>query len=140
MELECCWKTEIIESAQCPNIMDDERELRFSLKRRLLEKCLECPRFGNDLEILARTEPSLSMVLRHLAAEYLDQKEQIHYMAGFLNSRNRELQFLHEIGTSRNSHTWKRRLQYMDAFYRQMNTFYASFERTWMHRKRTLKR
>lgn len=98
MELECCWKTEIIESAQCPNIMDDERELRFSLKRRLLEKCLECPRFGNDLEILARTEPSLSMVLRLLAAEYLDQKEQIHYMAGFLNSRNLELQFLHEIG------------------------------------------
>jgi hypothetical protein len=30
--------------------------------------------------------------------EFLDQKEQIEYMAGFLNSRNREIQFLHEIG------------------------------------------
>lgn len=49
-------------------------------------------------------------------------------------------QFLHDIGISRNNQTWKRRLQYMDAFYRQMNSFYASFERTWTNRKRTLKR
>ncbi len=78
--------------------MDNERDLRFSLKRRLLEKCLECPRFDKDLDTLASTEPSLSVALRYLTAEFLDQKQQIQYMTGFLNTRNREMQFLHEIG------------------------------------------
>ncbi len=98
MKWECCWTNEVVGPAGCPHILDDERELRFSLKRRFLEKCLECPRFDDDLKQLAETEPHLSVVFRYLIAEFLDQKEQIHYMAGFLNSRNREIQFLHEIG------------------------------------------
>jgi signal transduction histidine kinase len=98
MKWECCWTNEVVGSDGCPYIMDNEGELRFSLKRRLQEKCLECPRFDNDLNNLASTEPSLSRVLRYLTAEFLDQKRQIQYMAGFLNTRNREIQFLHEIG------------------------------------------
>lgn len=81
----------------CPYIMDNENDLRFSLKRRLTEKCLECPRFDNDLSNLESTDPSLSRMLRYLAAEFQDQKRQIQYMAGFLNTRNLEIQFLHEI-------------------------------------------
>ena len=49
-------------------------------------------------------------------------------------------QFLHELGSSRNNQAWKRRLVYMDAFYRQMNSYYSSFEHTWVQKKRTLKR
>jgi signal transduction histidine kinase len=94
---ECCWTTEEIEPGTCPYITEDEKELYTSLKSRLLDKCLECPRFKNDLQKLSETESSAATAIRHLSEEYLHQKEQLHSLAGFLNSRNREIQFLHEI-------------------------------------------
>jgi signal transduction histidine kinase len=98
MKWECCWANEVVDAAECPLVTDDEQELRSSLRRRFLEKCLECPRFSNDLNKMTETGTPLLTVFRYLMTEFLDQKEQIEYMAGFLNSRNREIQFLHEIG------------------------------------------
>jgi signal transduction histidine kinase len=98
MNWECCWTKEVVEPSECSFISDDERELRFSLKRRLLEKCIECPLFEKDLAKLEVTDSSLSDMFHYLIAEILQQKQQILYMTGFLNSRNREIQFLHEIG------------------------------------------
>ncbi len=98
MSWECCWTKEVVEPPECPYISDDERELRFSLKRRFIEKCIECPRFEKDLDKLEETDPILSAMFRHMISEILQQKQQILYMTGFLNSRNREIQFLHEIG------------------------------------------
>jgi signal transduction histidine kinase len=98
MRWECCWTKEVVEPPECPYISDDERELRFSLKRRFLEKCIECPLFKKDLDKLAESDPALSVMFRHLISEMQQQKQQILYMTGFLNSRNREIQFLHEIG------------------------------------------
>jgi signal transduction histidine kinase len=98
LEWECCWTSEDIEPTGCPYIAEDEKELYASLKRRFLEKCLECPRFKNDMMKLQETGHPVATPLRHLIAEFLDQKEQMQYMAGFLSSRNREMQFLHEIG------------------------------------------
>ncbi len=98
MSWECCWTKEVVEPPECPYVSDDERELRFSLKRRFIEKCIECPVFEKDLDKLEETDPSLSAIFRHMISEILQQKQQILYMTGFLNSRNREIQFLHEIG------------------------------------------
>jgi signal transduction histidine kinase len=98
MRWECCWTKEVVEPSECPYVSDDERELRFSLKRRFLEKCIECPLFENDLDKIAETDPALSVMFRYMIAEILQQKQQILYMTGFLNNRNREIQFLHEIG------------------------------------------
>ncbi len=97
MDWECCWTDEKIEPSGCPYITEEEQELYSTLRRRLLEKCVECPRFKNDLQKFKETGHPLAAVLQYLVAEYLDQKEQAQYMAGFLNSRNREIQFLHEI-------------------------------------------
>jgi DNA-binding transcriptional regulator GbsR (MarR family) len=47
-------------------------------------------------------------------------------------------QFLHELTTARNSQAWKRHLQYMEAFYRQMDAFYAGFDSTWGKTKRNM--
>lgn len=98
MSWECCWAKEAVEPLECPFISDDERELRFSRKRRFLEKCIECPHFEKDLDKLEESDPSISAIFRHLIGEILQQKQQILYMTGFLDSRNREIQFLHEIG------------------------------------------
>jgi signal transduction histidine kinase len=98
LEWECCWTSEDTEPAGCPYIAGDEKELYASLKRRFVEKCLECPRFKNDLMKLQETGHPVAAPLQYLITYFLDQKEQLHYMASFLNSRNREMQFLHEIG------------------------------------------
>jgi len=98
LDWECCWTNEEIEPGKCPYITEDEKELCTSLKQRLLDKCLECPKFKNDLKKLSETDSPAAAAIQHLSEEYLHQKEQLHYLAGFLNSRNREIQFLHEIG------------------------------------------
>ena len=60
MDWECCWTTEEIEPGKCPYIAEDERELYTSLKQRLLDKCLECPKFKDDLKTVKRNGISCS--------------------------------------------------------------------------------
>lgn len=98
MEPECCWTKETVTAAECPFISPDETDLFGSLRRRLIAKCLECPRFTADLERMARESRPEASVMRILIDEFLLQKSRLDTMIGFLDSRNMEIQFLHEIG------------------------------------------
>jgi len=49
VEWECCWAINEIAPEECPYIAEGEEELYTAHKRRIVEKCLECPRFRNDL-------------------------------------------------------------------------------------------
>lgn len=98
METECCWSKEVVTVAECPHISADEADLYTSLALRLVAKCIECPRFSHDLDRLAEESGPVAKAMRILAKELRDQKSRLNAMVGFLDSRNQEIQFLHEIG------------------------------------------
>lgn len=98
MDTECCWSQAVVTPAECPHIAADEADLYTSLELRLVARCLDCPRFARDLDRLAKDSGPVATAVRILAAEVLRQKSQLHTMVGFLDSRNLEIQFLHEIG------------------------------------------
>lgn len=98
METECCWAKDVVTAAECPYISEDETDLCSSLEQRLLAKCLECPRFAGDMERLSEETGPVVKAMLILVAEVRRQKAHLNTMVNFLDSRNLEIQFLHEIG------------------------------------------
>ncbi|HJV36514.1 ATP-binding protein [Geomonas sp.] len=97
MDWECCWSHEEISPDDCPYIGEGEEDLYTSHRRRVVEKCVECPRFKNDLARLKESGDPLSEVLPYLLNEFQEQKSQMGTMLSFLNSKNREIKFLREV-------------------------------------------
>lgn len=97
MHPECCWTKEEIAPGECRNIAADEADLYTSLERRFLAKCLECPLFIKDQEQLAAERNPVAPLLRILIAEINRSKSKLNTLVNFLDSRNLEIQFLHEI-------------------------------------------
>jgi GAF domain-containing protein len=98
MVWKCCWTTEEVGEDECPSIEADEADLYVSLQRRFVAKCIECPRFGEDLDRLSETGHPSAPVLRLLIDEIQRQKTLMNSMAAFLDNMNMEARFLHEIG------------------------------------------
>lgn len=97
LDWECCWQKERISAEECISLGEGEEELLSSRKRRVLEKCLDCPRFARDLQKLGESENPLAALLPFLMAELADQKAQLQFMGGFLDAKIREIAFLHEL-------------------------------------------
>lgn len=97
MNWECCWTRREIAPGDCPNIHEGEEELCTSYKRRVLEKCLECHNFKQDLNKLKDQDSPLAELVQFLISEYGDQKGQIQSIVHFLNTKTREIKFLHEV-------------------------------------------
>jgi len=98
VEWTCCWTKERITDAECPYVSADEPDLLSSLEHRFVARCLECPRFSRDLERLTGSGDEASPLLNILVSELFHLKARLTTMVGFLDSRNLEIQFLHEIG------------------------------------------
>ncbi|QWV92727.1 GAF domain-containing protein [Geomonas oryzisoli] len=98
MDWECCWSKEQIEPENCPYIGEGEEDLLVSQRRRIVEKCVECPRFKNDLARMKGSGYPLSDVLPYILTEFQEQKTQMGAMLSFLNSKTREIKFLREVG------------------------------------------
>ncbi|MGD0844447.1 MAG: ATP-binding protein [Geobacteraceae bacterium] len=97
MDWECCWKKIEVTPEECPYIGEGEEELYTVHKRRVVEKCLECPRFANDLQSMQESDDPLACVLPHIISEFQNQKVRLHSIGSFLNSKTREIKFLHEL-------------------------------------------
>jgi signal transduction histidine kinase len=97
VDWECCWTKKEIAPNECPHISEGEEELYTAYRRRVLEKCLECSRFKNDLLNLREFGHPLAEVLPLVTAELLEQKGQLQSMGSFLISKTREIRFLHEL-------------------------------------------
>lgn len=97
MNWECCWDRESIAPGECPNIGEGEEILYTSLRRRILEKCVDCQNFRNDLHKFRESGHPLAGVFPFIVSEFQEMKTQVQSMAGFLDSRDREIKFLHEI-------------------------------------------
>ncbi|GFO56602.1 histidine kinase [Geomonas sp. Red276] len=97
MDWECCWSREEIAADACPYIGEGEEDLYGSQRRRVVEKCVECPRFKNDLARMKAEGHPLSDLLPYILAEFQEQKSQMGAMLSFLNSKTREIKFLREV-------------------------------------------
>jgi len=97
LDWECCWSKDEITPDACPYIGEGEEDLYTSHRRRVVEKCVECPRFKNDLARMKSSGNPLSDVLPYILTEFQEQKSQMGAMLSFLNSKTREIKFLREV-------------------------------------------
>ena len=97
MDWECCWSRTEITAEACPYIGDGEEDLYTLHRRRVVEKCIECPRFKNDLAQMKGAGNPLSDVISYILIEFLEQKVQMGSMLSFLNSKTSEIKFLREV-------------------------------------------
>ncbi len=97
MDWQCCWHKSEVTPEECPFITEGEEELYSLQKRRIIDKCLDCPRFAEDLLRLQEGGMPLAGILPHIIAEFQEQKAQLQSMGNFLNSKTREISFLHEL-------------------------------------------
>jgi signal transduction histidine kinase len=96
---DCCWTKEIITPEECPQISDGDEELYRSLRRRVVERCVECPSFRTDLQRLGAMGYPMAGILPFILDAYIEQKGQLDTMASFVDSRSREIDFFHELVT-----------------------------------------
>ncbi|GFE57448.1 sensor histidine kinase [Geobacter sp. AOG1] len=97
MEFACCWTKKELAPEECPNIAEGEEELYSVYRRRVVEKCIDCPLFANDLLRFKESGHPLSEIFSIVVSEFLDQKSQLQSLGGFLTSKTREIKFLHEL-------------------------------------------
>jgi len=95
----CCWHKDVIAPEECPYIEEGEEYLYAAQQRRILEKCLECPRFTVDIQRMRESGEQLAPLFSVLTNEFLDMRIRLQSMDGFLNSKTREIRFLHELNT-----------------------------------------
>jgi len=98
LDWECCWSRDEITPDGCPYVGEGEEDLYSSHRRRIVEKCVECPRFKNDLARMKGAGNPLTEVLPYILTEFQEQKAQMGAMLSFLNSKTREIKFLREVG------------------------------------------
>jgi signal transduction histidine kinase len=94
---ECCWNKSEVTSEECPYISEGEDDLYTSQKRRTIEKCLECPRFADDMRSMKDEGLPLADLLQYVIAEVQGQKAQLQSMVIFLSRKTKEIRFLHEL-------------------------------------------
>lgn len=97
MDWECCWNKAMVSPEECPCIDEGEEELYTLQLRRIVEKCLDCPRFSEDMRTMQESGFPLTWLLSLIIGELREKKAQLQSMDSFLNSKTREIKFLHEL-------------------------------------------
>ncbi|MSN25093.1 MAG: GAF domain-containing protein [Geobacter sp.] len=82
----------------CPNIHEGDEDLLVSKRRRVLEKCCDCENLRRDLDRFSDSDHPLAPVFNIVHSEFLRQKNQIHSLVSFLDSKTLEIRFIHELG------------------------------------------
>jgi signal transduction histidine kinase len=95
---QCCWNQEQIAPEACQSLRPGDDALLFDRKQRFIQRCLECPRFFEDLRNLGQESDTLASLFPYAMEELLSQKMQLTVLSRQFASRSREIRFLHEIG------------------------------------------
>ncbi len=98
MAAECCWRKEQISPGDCPFVRADEPALLLDRKRRFLQRCLQCPRFLEELGAPPDGDWALRDLLPYLIEELLELRARVKVQKGLAEARSREIGFLHEVG------------------------------------------
>ncbi|HXC92796.1 MAG TPA: histidine kinase dimerization/phospho-acceptor domain-containing protein [Geobacteraceae bacterium] len=96
MAYKCCWFNPGRNIKECPNIEEGEEYLFTSPRKRLVEKCINCKAFQDDIAQLSEESP-LRKIIVTLCEEYKEQKGHLQSLSAFLTSKSREIKFLHEL-------------------------------------------
>jgi signal transduction histidine kinase len=99
VDWECCWDRDVIALGDCPNIQEGDEDLLSSRRRRILEKCCDCPKFKRDLDRFRESGHPLAPVFSLVHEEHQRQKTQIQSLVSFLDNKTLEVRFLHELGS-----------------------------------------
>jgi len=99
VDWECCWDRDVIAPGDCPNIQEGDEDLLLSSRRRILEKCCDCPNFKRDLNRFRESGHPLAHVFSLIHDEHQRQKSQIQSLVSFLDNKTLEVRFLHELGS-----------------------------------------
>lgn len=99
MDWECCWDRDVIAPGDCPNIQVGDEDLLLSKRRRILEKCCDCPNFKRDLNCFLESGHPLAPIFSLIHNEHQHQKTQIQSLVSFLDNKTLEVRFLHELGS-----------------------------------------
>jgi signal transduction histidine kinase len=99
VDWECCWDRDVITRGDCPNILEGDEDLLLSRRRRILEKCCDCPNFKRDLARFRESGHPLAPVFSLVHDEHQRQKTQIQSLVSFLDNKTLEVRFLHELGS-----------------------------------------
>jgi len=99
VDWECCWDRDVISLEDCPNIQEGDEDLLLSKRRRILEKCCDCPNFKRDLKRFIESGHPLAPVISLIHDEQQHQKTQIQSLVSFLDNKTLEVRFLHELGS-----------------------------------------
>jgi signal transduction histidine kinase len=97
MDYSCCWSQEQIVPAECPFLRAGDEELLFNRKKRFVRRCLECPRFLEDLHGGSEQPEGLGELFPAVFEELLSLRVQTQALQGQIENRTREIKSLHEV-------------------------------------------
>jgi signal transduction histidine kinase len=97
MEPRCCCCRELITPEDCPFLREGEEALLFNRRRRFLQRCIECPRFLENLRTNHDGCEGLTELFPCAVEEVLALRARNRTFAAQVESRSREVKFLHEV-------------------------------------------
>lgn len=97
VEPRCCCCREQITPEDCPFLREGEEELLFNRRKRFLQRCLECPRFLENLRANHDGCEGVAELLPYAVEEVLALRAQNRTSSAQAESRSREVRFLHEV-------------------------------------------
>ncbi len=97
MNSRCCWNKEQIAVEECPYIQGWDQQLLLNRKKRFLERCIECPRFLEDLQEMSGEQDGLAGLFPYAIEALLAQRMDVQSLRSLNETRSREIKFLHEV-------------------------------------------
>jgi len=97
VEPRCCCCREHISPEDCPYLREGEEELLFNRRKRFLQRCLECPRFLENMRANHDGCAGLAELIPYAVEEVLALRAQNRTSAAQVEARSREVKFLHEV-------------------------------------------
>jgi len=97
VENRCCCCREHITAEDCPYLREGEQELLFDRRRRFLQRCLDCPRFLENLRTNHGGCEAMIELFPYAVEELLALRAESRTLAAQVDSRSREVKFLHEV-------------------------------------------
>lgn len=98
MEPRCCCDREHISPEDCPYLREGDEELLFNRRKRFQQRCIECPRFLENLRTNHDGWEGAAEILPYAVEEVLALRAQSRTLAAQVEARSREVKFLHEVG------------------------------------------
>jgi len=97
VEPRCCCCREHISLEDCPYLGEGDEELLFNRRKRFLQRCIECPRFLENMRNSHEGCDGLADLIPYAVEEVLALRALNRTFTAQIESRSREVKFLHEV-------------------------------------------